>query len=464
MSQARGHRKRVVSGSRRWLGWLRPLGPPGRWGHWRQRVPTGYSARAIPSLPRANRRLGSLGALLPLLALFVCACRSSAASEPVACRFLQEHVIRRSPHLAFDGVALAAIEVDGRPHALAVWSEPSGWYLRRLAVDGSSAGTQQRLGDRCRGGVAVAADRRGVELLCSRTAAGQGTAGALVHRSAAPSFSLGPEVQLAALGSLSVGLSAVVQGRFLWVGYSDADPDAQAAMVAQVVRADPARPPNWKRISRVGHAAGAPSLLVHGDAPPWAAFSEVFLDGGRVQAELRAARGLTKARSIMAVRSAEAAPRLVFAFGRTYMVYRDRPSAAPPGLFAVTLGPSARPDREPVRLARADGEAVPALCSCEQGLFTATPRVYAGDYFIGVNRLSAGLSRLAPEQQFYEDSRAFFQVVATCAGDRLLLLVAERAQPGQPGAVLRTVPVTCRPRGALHDFIGSAVGRSRPRA
>ena len=498
--------------------------------------------RGVPAVTNARRFgwTGRSGALIWRQVTLVVSvvglslgCQQGSKAPPSSCRFLKEEAVRRSVHLAYDGIALAALDGD---RALAVWSEPSGWFAQAIDATGRpSRSAPVLLGERCRGGVAVAADRAGIELLCVRPerplgeqervqasgALSQARAdeahavqadavvhavesattkvqetldplekgevsadaanvvsasevpravsesGALLWRSASLDLRKLSEPQsLTSLGSLSAGLAATLVEGELWVALLNADPDVQEVLVAHVPQRERGQETlSIKHVSRAGHAAGAPTLLARPDGgPPWVAFAEVFLERGQVQAELRLAVGQERADLIMPVRSRDAAPQLAWAFGRVHMVYRDRPGDAPPGLFAVSLGSKGRPDRQAVRLARADGDASPALAQCEQALLTAIPRVYAGDYFIGVNHLDAGLERIVPEQQFYEDRHAFFQVASACVRDQALLLVAERARPGQQGAVLRTVPVTCRaerqdgrnPTGSGH--LGGRVG------
>jgi hypothetical protein len=96
-----------------------------------------------------------------------------------------------------------------------------------------------------------------------------------------------------------------------------------------------------------------------------------------------------------------------------------------------------------VRVGRADGIARPALEPCMGGLVVATPRTYAGDYFVGINWLDAALQKPRREQQFYEDARAFTQAAVACLGTHALVLVAEHPQLGRDQASLRAVPYRC---------------------
>jgi hypothetical protein len=73
----------------------------------------------------------------------------------------------------------------------------------------------------------------------------------------------------------------------------------------------------------------------------------------------------------------------------------------------------------------------------------ATPRTFAGDYFVGVVHVDRALSQPSLEQQFYEDSHEFGQVASACLGSRMLLLISERGRPGGGRAALRSVGFTC---------------------
>jgi hypothetical protein len=83
------------------------------------------------------------------------------------------------------------------------------------------------------------------------------------------------------------------------------------------------------------------------------------------------------------------------------------------------------------------------LRACLGGLVAATPRTFAGDYFIGVVHADESLRSLSGEQQFYEDSHEFAQVAVTCLGDSALLLIAERGRLGKSQAALRSVSFSC---------------------
>jgi hypothetical protein len=98
---------------------------------------------------------------------------------------------------------------------------------------------------------------------------------------------------------------------------------------------------------------------------------------------------------------------------------------------------------EVVRVGRADGVGRPTLTACLSGLVAATPRTFAGDYFVGVVQVDPDLRAFSLEQQFYEDSHEFSQVAAACLDTRLLLLIAERGRLGGGRAALRSVGFSC---------------------
>jgi hypothetical protein len=96
-----------------------------------------------------------------------------------------------------------------------------------------------------------------------------------------------------------------------------------------------------------------------------------------------------------------------------------------------------------VRVGRADGVGRPVLQRCLGGLVAATPRTFAGDYFVGVVHVDSALERLSAEQQFYEDSHEFAQVAAACQSSDVLLLIAERGRLGAGRATLHSATFTC---------------------
>ena len=374
-----------------------------------------------------------------LLWFLLAACqRGAVKSEGQECRFLQEERVADGNALAYDSITLIAMDRG----AVAVWSDPTGLYARLLDRDGAPREKTKRLGARCRGGVSAAVSAKGVEVLCMQPAF-EGDPGALVLLRIDRKLELEKTYVLASLGSLSEGVSAVVNDEVLWVAFYDAAPDNQVTMLAEVPLAAPEKA-TVQRLSRAARAAGPPWLLKMPDGL-YATWSETFLEHGEPRALLMRAKVGRDPKPVAEVLPRSPRPQLFAAFGRSYLAFRDRPKGhKSTGLFAMRLG-AAGQDGPKVRMGRADGDAVPSLCFCEGGLFASTPRVYAGDYFVGVHRLNEGLTPLAPEQQFYEDAHAFYQVASACVDRRPLLLVAERSEPGQANAILRAVPFTCRP-------------------
>jgi hypothetical protein len=143
-------------------------------------------------------------------------------------------------------------------------------------------------------------------------------------------------------------------------------------------------------------------------------------------------------------RDASPSPDLAASEAELWLAYRDRRKRSrKTGLYLERLDRAGRSLGAPVRAARADGVGRPALRRCLGGVLAATPRTFAGDYFVGVVRADPTLRTLSGEQQFYEDSHEFAQVGATCAGDHALLLMAERARLGKGRAALRSVSFSC---------------------
>jgi hypothetical protein len=142
-------------------------------------------------------------------------------------------------------------------------------------------------------------------------------------------------------------------------------------------------------------------------------------------------------------------PQLASLDGQLVLAYRaPGRGARKPGLQVAYLELSALADALPktrgaTRVGRADGVGRPTLLACMDGLVTATPRSYSGDYFIGINWLASDFARPRREQQFYEDARAFTQAATACLGERALIALAELPQLDRPQAELHVATYTC---------------------
>ena len=435
-------------------------------------------SRALPRRTRAPRSVGyrvraTWFAFGPAAVWLACAaCEGGGASQP-GCRFGEERVIAEGPVLELDAVALVALEVG----ALGLWSEPAGLFARRLDDSGAPLGAAARIGRRCAGGLSAAVAGGGVDVVCmdrgsdpSRPRAKRILPRLRWHRldrdgrlgASRPIARVGPLSQgVAIAGSIDAAKGSGVQGAVpvrssaaSWAVWQDASVAGQTAWATRL-SAEGVAPPI--RLSAAGHAAGQPAVLADGRGV-LAVWPETYLEAGLPRGHLvgailaggaRTVRVASK-RPLLRVHHDASRPQLLAAeaLGRV-LAFRDRRrKGRRTGLFLAGL-----PGWEGVvravsgakRVARADGDARPAVCECGGRLFTATPRTYAGDYFVGLNVVGEHFDRIAPEQQFYEDAHAFSQAAAACVQGRPLLLIGERARLSQGRSKLRAVPILCEP-------------------
>ena len=368
--------------------------------------------------------------------------------------------------LELDAVALLALP-DG---ALALWSEPAGLFGRRLDPDGTPRARTRRIGRRCGGGFSAIGSTGEVHVACldagseaSHPASAPIPPRLRWHRLDGQGRLVASRV-VAPVGPLSQGVAIAAPLAKTrdgaepepWVVWQDASAAAQIAWATHLTASDLAPP---VRLSAVGRAAGHPAVVVDRRGP-FAVWPETYLEDGEPRGELvgvalgadadppgggsGAVRLASRRRILLRVHHDASRPQLLHGpvAGRV-LAFRDRRRKGQrTGLFLAALSEAGRIP-EAVRVARADGDARPALCACGGRLFAATPRTYAGDYFVGLNVVARDLSRAAPEQQFYEDAHAFSKAAAACVGGRPLLLIGERARLSQTRSRLRAVPILC---------------------
>jgi hypothetical protein len=202
-------------------------------------------------------------------------------------------------------------------------------------------------------------------------------------------------------------------------------------------------------ISESSWYASAPGLVARG-AQLYATWAETRGSGRSFESRVRLV-GLGQQASptgpvtVVTTHDDSPSPELVASDAGLWLAFRDqrRLGRKKPGLYLARLDSLGKTRGEPVRAGRADGVGRPVLRACLGGVVAATPRTFAGDYFVGVVRADAELRTLSGEQQFYEDSHEFAQVASVCALDRALLLMAERGRLGAGRAALRSVTFTC---------------------
>lgn len=365
------------------------------------------------------------------------------------CRFGHEQAVFEGEALDFDDVALVAMGAE----MIALVSEPSGVYLRRLDFAGRPRRPRERIAERCLGGIDAVA--RGGQLLiaCLRPsevrAAGAGQAVSLYRWSAASGATVVSRFGTAGLRSRGIVVES--GARQLLVGFHDAIVgEARTWLAALPLSAADAAQPVLRVLSDAGYRGGPPSVVSRGEHD-FAVWAETHDDGtGRVM-WMELARA-SSARAVFTTRHASPRPALVAQAagegdGELVVAFRDaREARRKTGLYLSALDTDGRVTHQPLRVARADGVARPALRACARGsqLLAATPRTFGGDHFVGAVRVDPTLDRVSGEQQFYEDGREFAQVALACGRDDALLAIAERGKSGARRAALRAVPFACR--------------------
>jgi hypothetical protein len=361
----------------------------------------------------------------------------SGGSGPEHCELGNEQSVARVVAKDFDAIEL--VRTDAGP--LAIWSEPSGTFVRALHADGRPRAGTVRVGPRCEGGLAAAGDGSELELACLAHAATAktGDEGGLFVQRLSRELRVTRRQVLGRAGPLSEGVTLVRAARGFEVAWQDASSEAHRIVWAKTEDPDSAR-----EVSQPGRMAFSPSLSERGGATVLA-WAENWVERDRLESRIALYDHRATPRTALRIAHSAASPRLVNTKQGLVLAYRDRlRESDKPGLHVVRLGAGGEALESPLRVGRADGVGRPALCACMGGIVTATPRTYGGDYFVGINWLTPELERLRGEQQFYEDSHAFTQVAAVCLGSHALLLVAEFPQLQRETTALRAVPYRCR--------------------
>ncbi len=378
----------------------------------------------------------------------VCACGSDARY----CKLGETHIVATTREKLIDGVALAALEKG----ALLVWSDAAGTHAQRVDAGARAVGVTQRITERCDAGLALLAPK-GAEaavLACARRAAAgdvasRGEVELLDVAGAAPSAPLATtrRARFEAVGTLSEGVAIARGPRSLALAFHDASPDGHRVFLVPDIDARSASP---ELVSDPARMAFSPSLAFH-QGELFLAFAERVTSGDDVRTVLRVQRGRAAPVELELRAHLAALPELASLGERLLLGYRSPGSSArKPGLYIAPLEPVASSSLRalsPLRVGRADGVGHPRLVPCLQGLVSATPRSYSGDYFIGINWLSPTLARPRREQQFYEDARAFTHAAIACLGpgdgDRALFALAELPQLDRAEAALHAATYAC---------------------
>jgi hypothetical protein len=364
-------------------------------------------------------------------------CHDAARS----CRFGVDHVLHESDSAELDDLLL----LGRKETALAIFSDASGLYGRELDAEGLPRARATRLGERCDAGLAAAGGNGRVWLACARRGSGaEGEPGAVILFELQDAHAPIERARFGPVGSQSHGVSLLVQRGAVGVAWQDAAMGGARIWYASSVRGEPVllSDPTWY--------ASAPGLHAQGDRV-LALFAESQEKARAFESRVRlledpGAQPPAAARTVAQTQDGTPSPDLVASQDGLWLAFRDRRKGRKKsGLYLSRLTAQGRQVGAAVRVGRADGVGRPLLRACLGGLVAATPRTFAGDYFVGVVHVDPRASQPSLEQQFYEDSHEFAQVAASCLEARMLLLIAERSQPGSGRrAALRSVGFTCR--------------------
>ena len=353
-----------------------------------------------------------------------------------SCRFGSDHAVYQSASAELDAVEL----VPRGAGVLALFSDASGLYGRELDAHGLPRARAARLGERCDAGLAAAVSGEALWLACARRAQPSDEEGAVSLYQLG--IALEERARFSPVGPHSRGVSLAHHAGAVSVAWQDAAVGGARIWYASTARRAPVL------LSDPGWFGSAPGLF-SADKRVLALYAESQERNRSFDSRVRLlagpeSAGASTAQTVGQAHDGSPSPDLVAAQDGLWLAFRDRRKGRrKTGLYLSRLTPQGRQVGAAVRVGRADGVGRPRLCACLGGLVAATPRTFAGDYFVGVVHVDRALSQPSLEQQFYEDSHEFAQVASACLGSRMLLLISERGRPGGGRAALRSVGFTC---------------------
>jgi hypothetical protein len=344
----------------------------------------------------------------------------------------------RSEGNLFDDVAL--VKTDEGP--LAVFSDATGLYTRALDPYGLPRRRAERVGERCDAGLDAAISGKALWLACARRAQAGAGVGAVSVLTAPDTHSpLAERQHFAPVGGESHGVALAVYAGRARVAWQDAALGgaqlryAETGSVLTFVLSDA----DWFASTPRLSATDSQLIALWDESQQRGEDFESRIRTFDLSGTSRSGTGMT----VMDAHDASPGPAMVIdPKGGSWLAFRDRRKGRrKTGLYLARLFGGRT--SEVVRVGRADGVGRPTLTACLSGLVAATPRTFAGDYFVGVVQVDPDLQAFSLEQQFYEDSHEFSQVAASCLDARLLLLIAERGRLGGGRAALRSVGFSC---------------------
>ena len=388
------------------------------------------------------------------------------------CSFGPDRVVAASRGKRIDAVALC-FDHEG---PVAFWSDIDGLFARRLDAGGRPTASAIRLAARCQGGIDARPGETGFVVACLRRPfwqqpaleasadggieTGYADADARSARSRArisdptelnersggvevstvtPRLAIASQVRFAGAGTMSRGISLGAGGGRLRVARHDGSPGRQQVWLAVI---DPVERSSPRVISDPLRLARAPALAP-GDKD-WVVWAETWMQGERSRGQVTLYDGKGAPRRLLDVSYANADPRIIAVEGRRLLTYRQRRNSVDrPGLYFAWMDEDGRVLGEPVRVARADADAPPAVDPCLGGLVVAAPRTYGASQFIGVNLIELSLDKRGGEQHFYDISRKMSLAAAACPGAGSLLLAAEQGVSSQKQTRVLSIAFSC---------------------
>lgn len=334
-----------------------------------------------------------------------------------------------------DGIAVTAIEGGG---AYVAWSERSGSFGIPLDHDGHAAGSRERFGPPCTGGLDVLADAARVVVACSiQGDVERGDRGAVVtYTRSAGAITVADRRAGVGQGS---GVALARGGGRVLVGWQDATGGSSASWLATI--GDASEP---LRLSRGGFRSTAPVITFEGDTR-LVLWGELWIDeDGDPEGRIELQVGNRGPRVVSTLAYELALPSIVPDEGGAILAFRDRrPAGSRP---AMQL---ARVDAELRELsvhagAPANAAGGGVAVGCQGGVMVVAPRTHSRtERLVSVRRHGLDLEGLGPEQQIYEHGATFEWTDAACLGDRLLVVFGSRSSPLSPVGTVRAVTVDC---------------------
>lgn len=373
---------------------------------------------------------------LGLCAIAACAALGCESPAP-ACHFGREYSLFQSGSQGFH--ELATVSAEGGVAAL--YSDANGVHAQLLDARGAPRAAARTLMPACDGGLAAERDGKLLRVACSRRGTGDAQRDRITLYTLDQQLTEQASQSFGEAGRLSQGVALASRGDVHVLAWHDA-----AVSGSRIWYFDPARMAEPRPLSEDGWEASAPGLAWNG-ADLWASWAETRWEGERAHSRLRVVQPRVaggSARTLIESRDAAPSPRLAVTPTGLVVSFRDRrETGRKTGLYLARVSNDGRLLGRVVRAGRADGKATPVLEPCLGGVVSATPRTFAGDYFVGVLRADTELRRLSAEQQFYEDSREFDRVAVHCERDQALLLIGERGRLLRGQAALRSTTFRC---------------------